>query len=76
MSRSKTRSSPTVDSTRFLCAMPPAVPSNSMLSITASRLWAGSPMPMNTTFFTGLMVRARATWATISVPLNWRSRPP
>jgi hypothetical protein len=28
------------------------------------RLWAGSPMPMNTTLRTGRRKRARATWAT------------
>ena len=33
--------------------MLPAVPSSSIASSTLSRLCAGSPMPMNTTFFTG-----------------------
>ncbi len=47
--RSNTRGSPTVENTRFLWPMPPAVPSSSIASSTLSRLCAGSPMPMNTT---------------------------
>jgi hypothetical protein len=55
--------------------MSPSVPSSSIASSTLSRLWAGSPMPMNTTFFTGALLRASATWATISALPSWRSRP-
>ena len=56
--------------------MPPPVPSRSIASSTASRLCAGSPMPMNTTLVTGRRLRASATWATISALPSWRSRPP
>ena len=73
--RSNTRGSPTVENTRFLWPMPPAVPSSSIASSTFSRLWAGSPMPMNTTFFTTRRVRASATCATISALPTWRSKP-
>ena len=55
--------------------MLPTVPSRSMASITASRLCEGSPMPMNTTFFTGLSVRASATCATISALPTCRIKP-
>ena len=56
--------------------MPPPVPSRSIASSTASRLCAGSPMPMKTTLVTGRRPRASATWATISALPSWRSRPP
>jgi hypothetical protein len=55
--------------------MLPSVPSSSMASSTASRLCAGSPMPMNTTLLTRRRRRASATWATISPLSSWRSRP-
>ena len=58
--RSNTRGSPTVENTRFLWPMSPSVPSSSIASSTLSRLWAGSPMPMKTTFFTGAPARAPA----------------
>ncbi len=74
-SRSKTRRSPTVENTRFLWPMSPSVPSSSIASSTLSRLCAGSPMPMNATFFTARRLRASATWATISALPSWRSRP-
>ncbi|SST12617.1 Uncharacterised protein [Acinetobacter baumannii] len=64
-----------MENTRFLWPMPPSVPSRSMASRTLSRLCAGSPMPMNTTFFTARRRRARTTWATISRLPTWRSRP-
>ncbi len=73
--RSNTRRSPTVENTRFLWPIAPAVPSSSIASSTLSRLWAGSPMPMNTTFFTGRRARASTTWATISALPSWRSKP-
>ena len=73
--RSKTRWSPTVENTRFLWPMPPSSPSSWIVSSTASMLWAGSPMPMNTTFFTGRRARASTTWARISALVSWRSRP-
>lgn len=55
--------------------MLPTVPSSSIASITLSRLWAGSPMPMNTTLRTGRRMRARATCAMISALPTWRSNP-
>ena len=74
-SRSNTRRSPTVEKTRFLWPIPPTVPSSSMASSTLSRLWAGSPMPMNTTLLTTRRARASTTCATISALPSWRSRP-
>ena len=47
----------------------------SIASRTLSRLWAGSPMPMNTTFLTTRSERASATCATISALPSWRARP-
>ena len=55
--------------------MPPSVPSRSMASSTFSRLCAGSPMPMKTTFFTARMRRASTTWARISMLVTCRIRP-
>ena len=72
---SNTRGSPTVENTRFLCPMAPSEPSRSMASSTFSRLCAGSPMPMNTTFFTARMRRASTTCATISALPSWRIKP-
>ena len=74
-SASNTRGSPTVENTRFLWPMPPSVPSRSMASSTFSRLCAGSPMPMKTTFFTARMRRASTTWARISMLVTCRIRP-
>ncbi len=55
--------------------MLPCVPSNSIASITLSRLCAGSPMPMNTTLLTARRRRASTTCATISALPSWRSKP-
>ena len=75
ISRSNTRRSPTVEKTRFLWPMLPCVPSRSIASSTLSRLWAGSPMPMNTTLLTARRLRASTTWATISALPSCRCRP-
>ena len=73
--RSNTRGSPTVENTRFLWPMLPAVPSSSIASSTLSRLWAGSPMPMKTTFFTGRRgAPARPAPPSPRSP-SWRTRP-
>ena len=74
-SRSNTRTSPTVENTMFLWPMAPSWPSSSIACIALSRLCAGSPMPMNTTFCTGRSLRASATWATISALPSWRCKP-
>ena len=63
---SKTRGSPTVEKTMFLCGRRPSVPSAVAASSTASKLCAGSPMPMNTTRRTLRSRRDRATSARIS----------
>jgi hypothetical protein len=52
------------------------VPSRSMASSTLSRLCAGSPMPMNTTFFTGRMRAGQGHLGHDLGAATWRSRPP
>ena len=73
--RANTRRSPTVEKTRSLWPIAPSVPSTWMASSTLSRLCAGSPIPMNTTFLTVRRERARTTCATISALPSWRCNP-
>lgn len=60
---------------RFLWPILPSVPSRLIASSTLSRLCAGSPMPMKTTFLTARWRRASTTCARISMLATWRIRP-
>ena len=73
--RSKTRRSPTVEKTRFLWPMPPAVPEGIDGFEHVVGLWAGSPMPADTTRRTARRVRGQNHLGDdLSAP-SWRRRP-